>query len=86
MLYRHIGVAMAAKPIEPKTPTAALLISRSLIDFLCGILVISGIEWMKPDGTSSMPWSHSLFMGVVWCCPSTWVHSRSRCSCPKSFP
>ncbi|MBN1927633.1 MAG: hypothetical protein JW798_17495 [Prolixibacteraceae bacterium] len=81
MLYGHIGVALAAKPIEPKTPTSALLIATSLIDFLCGIFVISGIEWVKPDGTSSMPWSHGLFMGVVWMLATygvTWLISKNR--------
>jgi hypothetical protein len=66
MLFGHIAVGLAAKPVAPKVPLGALLVSASAIDTLCGVFVIAGIEGIDADGASSIPWSHGLFMAVVW--------------------
>lgn len=66
MLFGHLAVGLAAKPVAPKAPLGALLVSATAIDTLCGIFVIAGIEGIDADGASSIPWSHGLFMAVVW--------------------
>jgi hypothetical protein len=66
MLFGHIAVGLAAKPVAPKVPLGALLVSATAIDTLCGVFVIAGIEGIDADGASSIPWSHGLFMAVVW--------------------
>jgi hypothetical protein len=66
MLFGHIAVGLAAKPVAPKASLGALLLSATAIDTLCGIFVIAGIEATDSGGTSSIPWSHGLFMAMVW--------------------
>jgi hypothetical protein len=66
MLYGHIGVGLAAKRVAPKAPLGVLLLAATVIDTLCGVFVITGIEGIDASGTSSIPWSHGLFMAVVW--------------------
>jgi hypothetical protein len=66
MFFGHIAVGLAAKPVAPKAPLGVLLLSATAIDTLAGIFVITGIETTDASGTSSFPWSHGLFMAVVW--------------------
>lgn len=66
MLYGHIGVGLAAKRVAPKASLGVLLLAATVIDTLCGVFVITGIEGIDASGTSSIPWSHGLFMAVVW--------------------
>jgi len=61
----HIGFGFAAKPIAPKVHLAVLLIATELIDILWGIFYFTGID-RGNVGMSSSPWSHSLFMSVIW--------------------
>jgi hypothetical protein len=61
----HLGFGFAAKPILPKVHLAVLLIASELIDILWGIFYITGID-RGNVGMSSSPWSHSLFMSVIW--------------------
>lgn len=61
----HIGFGFAAKPLAPKVHLAVLLIASELIDILWGIFYFTGID-RGNVGISSSPWSHSLFMSVVW--------------------
>lgn len=61
----HIGFGFAAKPITPKVHLVVLLIASELIDILWGIFYFTGIDRGNPDMNFS-PWSHSLFMSVIW--------------------
>jgi len=61
----HLGLGFAAKPIVPKVHLAVLLIASELIDILWGIFYFTGID-RGNVGTGSSPWSHSLFMSVIW--------------------
>ena len=66
MYFGHIGVAFASKPLAPKVSIGVLLFSATLLDTLCGIFLVFGIERLNPDGTCSIPWSHGLFMSIIW--------------------
>jgi hypothetical protein len=66
MLYGHIAVGMAAKPFTPTVRLGVLLLAAMAIDTLCGLFVLVGIEWTDAGGASYIPWSHGLFMAVVW--------------------
>lgn len=66
MFFGHIAVGLAAKPVAPKASLGALLLSATVIDTLCGVFVITGIEAVDASGTSSIPRSHGLFMAMVW--------------------
>jgi hypothetical protein len=61
----HIGFGFAAKPIAPKVHLLVLLIATELIDMLWGFFYFTGID-RNEVGTYSSPWSHSLFMSVIW--------------------
>lgn len=67
MFYGHIGVALASKPLAPKASVGVLIIAAITIDLLCGVFVATGLEHVDiTTGISSIPWSHGLFMSVVW--------------------
>lgn len=66
MLFGHIGVGLAAKPVAPKAPLGVLLLAPTVIDTLCGVFVMTGVESVDANGTCSIPWSHGLFMAMVW--------------------
>ena len=67
MLFGHIGVGLAAKPAAPRAPLGALLFAATAIDTLSGAFMIAGIESVDPaTGASTIYWSHSLFMSIVW--------------------
>ena len=61
----HIGFGFAAKPFVPKVHLMVLLIATELIDILWGIFYFTGIDRGSLVGIS-FPWSHSLFMSVIW--------------------
>jgi hypothetical protein len=73
----HLGIAFAAKRAAPRAPLWVLLVSSETLDLLHLAFAVTGIEepgvW-KPDfrhgvkviSPSSIPWSHGLFMSVVW--------------------
>jgi len=73
----HLAVAFAAKPLTPKAPLWTLLVVSEAIDLLCFGFFAIGIEHagithtdlthgvrIVTDGL--FPWSHGLFMSVVW--------------------
>jgi hypothetical protein len=66
MFFGHIAVGLAAKGVAPKASLGALLLSTTAIDTLAGVFAIAGIETVDASGNSSIPWSHGLFMAVVW--------------------
>ena len=66
MLYGHIAVGFAAKPLAPKVKLGYLIFAAEAIDFLCGVFLLTGIEGVDAAGASYIPWSHGLFMAGVW--------------------
>jgi hypothetical protein len=66
MLFGHVAVGLAAKPMAPKASLGALLLSATAIDTLAGAFALTGIEGVDASGASSIGWSHGLFMAVVW--------------------
>lgn len=61
----HIGFGFAAKPFAPKVHLVILLIATELIDILWGIFYFTGID-QSSVGISTTPWSHGLFMSIIW--------------------
>ena len=61
----HIAVGLAAKRVAPKTPVILLILAAYVIDMIWGVFYYFGIEAMA-DGTTTNPWSHGLFMSLVW--------------------
>ncbi len=57
----HLAVGLAAKPVAPKVPLGVLLLASWVIDVLYLVFAFAGIE-----NTDFDPWSHSLFMAVIW--------------------
>jgi len=67
MFYGHIGAALIAKPLAPKVSVGVMLVAATAIDTLCGIFTFAGMEWVNTTtGESSLPWSHGLFMSIIW--------------------
>ena len=66
MLFGHIGVGLAAKPLAPRAPLGALVFATTAIDAACGLFMVAGIESADASGASSVYWSHSLFMSTIW--------------------
>jgi len=61
--FGHCSVGLAAKPAAPGVPLAILLLSTVALDILAIAFGLAGIE--KP-GDAGLPWSHGLFMSVIW--------------------
>ncbi len=75
MFIGHYAVALAAKKAAPKTSLGTLLISAQFLDLLFPILVLLGLEHVRPDpgNTAFTPYdfydypiSHSLVTSIVW--------------------
>ena len=73
----HLGVGFAAKTVAPKAPLWSLLAASEALDLLSGVFIAVGSESMAVSETSfreglqiltpgSIPWSHGLFMALVW--------------------
>lgn len=59
----HFSVGLAAKPAVPKVPLGILLLATWFLDALAIAFGFAGIE---TEGTAGLPWSHGLFMSVIW--------------------
>jgi hypothetical protein len=73
----HLGIGFAAKRVAPKAPLWVLLVATEVLDLLSFLFMTAGIErlgvttidlsrgiqYLTP---ASVPWSHGLFMSVVW--------------------
>jgi len=59
----HFSVGLAAKPLAPKVPLGVLLLATWLLDVLAIGFGFAGIE---RGGSAGLPWSHGLFMSVIW--------------------
>jgi hypothetical protein len=73
----HFGVGFAAKTVAPKAPLWGLLVASEFLDLLNFVFVTLGIEKIGTSQTDfnqglkvitpgSVPWSHGLFMSLVW--------------------
>jgi len=73
----HFGIALAAKPAAPKAPLWVLLVASEALDLLSFGFVAIGVEKIAVTQTDfvqglkvitpgSVPWSHGLFMSVIW--------------------
>ena len=88
----HLAVAFAVKPAAPKAPLWALLVASETLDLLSfaflalriekpatsTVDLIHGIQFIVPG---SIPWSHGLFMSLVWSALAallTWLFLRDR--------
>ena len=61
--FGHFSVGLAAKPAAPRVALGVLLLATWLLDVLAIAFGRAGIE---TGGSAGLPWSHGLFMSVVW--------------------
>ncbi len=80
----HFGIAFAIKPIAPKASLWALLVASETLDLLCFGFVAVGMEKTSVTQTDIvhgvrtivpgyLPWSHGLFMSLVWSVVATGI-------------
>jgi membrane-bound metal-dependent hydrolase YbcI (DUF457 family) len=73
----HLAIGLAARPAARKAPLWVLLAATELLDLLCFAFQAAGIESAGVSTTDlsrgveimslgTLPWSHGLFMCVVW--------------------
>jgi hypothetical protein len=74
----HLAAGFAAKPSAPKIPLLAFLVASETNDLLYLLFSAAGIEpkadmvtmdfieGVRYSSTVSNPWSHGLFMSVIW--------------------
>jgi hypothetical protein len=75
MFVGHVGLALAAKKLAPRTSLGLLVAGANGLDLLWPILLLLGVERVRiePGATpinplvfEYYPWSHSLLMAGVW--------------------
>lgn len=59
----HFSLGLAVKPVAPKLPLGVLFLATWILDVLAIAFGFAGIEG---EGIAGFPWSHGLFMSVVW--------------------
>ena len=63
----HLGIGLMSKRIAPNLPLWFLIVCAYFIDIIFFLLLIPGIEVLPlTDQITYAPWSHSLFMAIVW--------------------
>jgi hypothetical protein len=65
----HLAIGFAAKPAGPKIHLGVLLAASWLLDFLYFIFAFAGLESVEnltKPGAVPTPYSHGLFMALVW--------------------
>jgi len=63
----HVGLGFAAKRIAPDISVIFLIIAAELIEIVFFLFVAAGVETMPlPDKSPFSPYSHGVFMGVIW--------------------
>ncbi|MHA2173805.1 MAG: hypothetical protein ACXABI_03185 [Candidatus Hodarchaeales archaeon] len=63
----HLGVGLASKRFTPKIHVIILIFGGYLIDIIFGIFMLAGLEQLPISESPALsPWSHGLFMAVVW--------------------
>ena len=75
MFVGHLGVALAARRVEPAVPLAAGAAAAFALDLVWPVLLLTGVEVVRvnPGDTAftnlafeSYPWTHSLAMVLLW--------------------
>lgn len=75
MFIGHAAVALAAKPLAPRTSLALLLAAAFWVDMVWPVFLLAGIESVKIDpGNTTFtpldflhyPWTHSLVAAIAW--------------------
>ncbi len=75
MFIGHFGLSFAAKRVAPQVSLGTLFIATQFVDILWPFLLVLGIEKVAiVPGYTKMnafeflhyPYTHSLFMGIVW--------------------
>lgn len=75
MFIGHFALALAAKPVSPRTSLGTLFAAAQLADLVWPILLLLGLESVKvdPGNTAftpldfvSYPWTHSLLLAIAW--------------------
>jgi membrane-bound metal-dependent hydrolase YbcI (DUF457 family) len=75
--FAHASIGLMAKPFAPKAPLWALVAATQVPDLLSFAFIAAGIEHgavtqldfehgLQYLSEQSIPWSHGLFMAVVW--------------------
>ncbi len=73
----HLAIAFATKPVASKAPLWSLLVASEALDLLYfgfaalgmenpGVSSISLAQGLRVTVPGVLPWSHGLFMSVVW--------------------
>ncbi len=72
----HASIGLIAKPFAPRAPLWALLAATTVPDLLSFGFMAAGMEYgavtqLDPNGLRYLglpfiPWSHGLFMSIVW--------------------
>ncbi|UCH10119.1 MAG: hypothetical protein JSU61_13105 [Fidelibacterota bacterium] len=63
----HLSVGLAAKPAAPRIPVGILILAAYGIDIVFLGFMAAGLEHFPKEGVVvSAPWSHGLFMAVIW--------------------
>lgn len=57
----HLAIGFAAKKYAPKIPLFVFLIAAYAIDLIYFVFLAMGMDTQDYD-----PWSHSLFMAIIW--------------------
>ena len=75
MFIGHAAVALAAKPLAPRTSLALLLAAAFWVDMVWPVFLLFGIEQVRIDpGNTAFtpldfvhyPWTHSLVAALIW--------------------
>jgi hypothetical protein len=75
MFIGHAAVALAAKPLAPRTSLALLLAAAFWVDMVWPVFLLFGIEQVRIDpGNTAFtpldfvhyPWTHSLLAAIAW--------------------
>jgi hypothetical protein len=73
----HLGVGLAAKRAAPTVPVGVLIAAAYGIDIVFGVFWLAGVERIPGPGVQTdNPWSHGLFMAVVWSLSAGLVGAR----------
>jgi hypothetical protein len=75
MFVGHLSLGLSSKAVSRQTPLVWFIAAANLVDLIWPILLLAGVERVRIDpGNTAFtqlafdwyPWTHSLFMGVVW--------------------
>jgi hypothetical protein len=69
----HFSLGLAAKPVAPRVPLGVLLLATWVLDVLAIVFGFAGIE---RGGGAGLPWSHGLFMSVIWSVAAALLSAR----------